>query len=40
MINAEEHLRAVVADAQSAALLGVQTGDPLLLVERGLYLWQ
>jgi GntR family transcriptional regulator len=29
MINAEEHLRAVVADGQSAELLGVQVGDPL-----------
>jgi GntR family transcriptional regulator len=37
MINAEEHLRAVVADAQSAELLGVQVGDPLLLVERTAY---
>lgn len=37
MINAEEHLRAVVADEQSAGLLGVQTGDPLLLVERTAY---
>lgn len=37
MINAEEHLRAVVADEQSAELLGVQVGDPLLLVERTAY---
>ena len=37
MINAEAHLRAVVADEQSAGLLGVQTGDPLLLVERTAY---
>lgn len=37
MINAEEHLRAVGADAQSASLLGVKTGDPLLLVERTAY---
>lgn len=37
MINAEEHLRAVGADAQSAILLGVKTGDPLLLVERTAY---
>ena len=34
MIQAEEHLRAVAADAESAALLGVQVGDPLLRVER------
>lgn len=37
MINAEEHLRAVAADAQSAELLGVGSGDPLLLVERTAY---
>src|SRR5574343_626932 len=37
MIHAEEHLRAVAADAQSAELLGVQKGEPLLLVERTAY---
>ena len=37
MINAEEHLRAVAADARSANLLGVNEGDPLLLVERTAY---
>jgi GntR family transcriptional regulator len=37
MIHAEEHLRAVAADARSAGLLGVQAGDPLLLVERTAY---
>lgn len=37
MINAEEHLRAVAADAYSASLLGVKEGDPLLLVERTAY---
>lgn len=34
MIRAEERLRAVAADARCAELLGVQLGDPLLLVER------
>ncbi len=37
MINAEEHLRAVAADRQSAVLLGVESGEPLLLVERTAY---
>lgn len=37
MISAEEHLRAVAADEQSAGLLGVETGAPLLLVERTAY---
>lgn len=37
MIHAEEHLRAVAADERSAALLGVSTGEPLLLVERTAY---
>lgn len=37
MIHAEEHLRAVAADPSSASLLGVQVGDPLLLVERTAY---
>ena len=37
MINAEEHLRAVAADAYSAGLLGIKPGDPLLLVERTAY---
>ena len=34
MIRAEEKLRAVAADASSAALLGVAQGAPLLSVER------
>lgn len=37
MINAEERLRAIAADAESAGLLGVAVGDPLLLVERTAY---
>lgn len=37
MISAEERLRAVAADAESAPLLGVGEGDPLLLVERTAY---
>lgn len=37
MIRAEEHLRAVAADARSAQLLGVAVGEPLLLVERTAY---
>ena len=37
MISAEEHLRAVAADAESAKILGVKLGDPLLLVERTAY---
>ncbi|MBS1145445.1 MAG: GntR family transcriptional regulator [Proteobacteria bacterium] len=37
MIHAEEHLRAVGADAQSAGMMGVQLGEPLLLVERTAY---
>lgn len=37
MINAEERLRAVAADAESAAYLGVDAGSPLLLVERTAY---
>lgn len=37
MIHAEEHLRAVAADGESAGLLGVSAGDPLLLVERTAY---
>ena len=37
MIRAEEHLRAVAADATSAKLLSVQAGAPLLLVERTAY---
>lgn len=37
MINAEEHLRAVAADQESASMLGVAVGDPLLLVERTAY---
>ena len=37
MISAEEHLRAVAADVQSAGLLGLKPGDPLLLVERTAY---
>lgn len=34
MIRASESLRAVAADAESAAVLQVAKGDPLLLVER------
>lgn len=37
MINAEEHLRAVPADAQSSTMIGVPLGEPLLLVERTAY---
>ncbi len=37
MISAEEHLRAVPADAQSSELIGVPLGEPLLLVERTAY---
>jgi len=37
MINAEEHLRAVAADKESAGLLGVMVGEPLLRVERTAY---
>jgi GntR family transcriptional regulator len=37
MIHAEEHLRAVGADAQSASMIGVPLGEPLLLVERTAY---
>ncbi len=37
MIHAEEHLRAVAADAASANLLAVSPGAPLLLVERTAY---
>ena len=37
MIRAEEHLRAVLADAPTAAALGVEAGCPLLLVERVAY---
>lgn len=37
MIHAEERLRAVGADEYSAGLLGVQAGEPLLLVERTAY---
>lgn len=37
MINAEEHLRAVGADAQSSSMIGVPLGEPLLLVERTAY---
>lgn len=37
MIHAEEHLRAVAADAESASLLGVEIGEPLLRVERTAY---
>lgn len=37
MINAEERLRAVGADSESAGHLGVEVGDPLLLVERTAY---
>lgn len=34
MTRAEERIRAVAADPSSAAILGVATGSPLLLVER------
>ncbi len=34
MIRAEERIKAVAADAESAALLGVALGEPLLSVER------
>ena len=34
MIRAEEKLRAVAAQADEAALLGVNAGTPLLSVER------
>ena len=37
MIRAEEHLRAVPADAYSGGLLAVAEGEPLLLVERTAY---
>ena len=37
MIHAEEHLRAVAADSEAASLLGVEKGQPLLLVERTAY---
>lgn len=34
MIRAEERIRAVAADANTAGLLQIKVGDPLLLVER------
>jgi GntR family transcriptional regulator len=37
MIRAEERLRAVAADGESAARLGVEVGEPLLCVERTAY---
>ena len=37
MIRAEEHIRAVAAEAEAAKLLQIRTGDPLLLVERVSY---
>ncbi|MCL2523830.1 MAG: GntR family transcriptional regulator [Betaproteobacteria bacterium] len=37
MIRAEERLRAVAADAESAARLGIAVGEPLLRVERTAY---
>jgi DNA-binding GntR family transcriptional regulator len=37
MINAEEHLRAVAADARARVCLASFEGDPLLLVERTAY---
>jgi GntR family transcriptional regulator len=37
MLKAREHLRAVAADAASAALLGVPLGAPLLAVDRVTY---
>lgn len=37
MIRAEEHIRAVAADARMARILQVELGSPLLLVERVAY---
>jgi GntR family transcriptional regulator len=37
MVRAQEKLKAVSADADTAALLGVQSGHPLLSVERLAY---
>lgn len=37
MIRAEEQLHAVAADARTAGILGVETGSPLLRVERVAY---
>ncbi len=37
MISAEEHLRAVAADAYCARLLNIDVAEPLLLVERTAY---
>jgi GntR family transcriptional regulator len=37
MIRAEEKIRAVAADAPSARLLGVDSGAPLLAVDRWSY---
>lgn len=37
MIRAEEHLKAVAADAESASLMALPVGEPLLLVERTAY---
>jgi GntR family transcriptional regulator len=37
MIRAEERLRAVAADERTAGLLGLESGAPLLLVERTAY---
>jgi GntR family transcriptional regulator len=34
MIRADEKVRAVLAGAEDAALLGVEAGSPLLLAER------
>ncbi len=40
MIRATERLRAVAADASSAAALGVAAGEPLLLVDRLTYTYE
>jgi GntR family transcriptional regulator len=37
MLKAQERLRAIAADAQTAAVLDVRPGDPLLAVERVTY---
>jgi GntR family transcriptional regulator len=37
MLRAQERLRAIAADAQTAAVLGVRPGEPLLSVERVTY---
>ena len=37
MLRAQEKLGAIAADAQTAAILAVRPGDPLLVVERVTY---